>query len=697
MVFLLYRNSMESSDSSLSTDSGRSKAIKVIVLTTVMFTFISYWRAAAVVIGDLGSTMYYIGGIAEQFIGKIAPYFILLLMIFALAVFALYAESSPLFTRGGVYRVVKSALGSWFAKVSVSALVFDYVLTGPISSVSAGQYLAGVLNDIFQMAGIGIMLNRNIFSVLVAIVIIIYFYWENVKGIEESSDKALKIFIVTAIMGVIIIGWGIFTLLQKDEPFLTHFPPLKLDLSEEAYGWLKDVDWIKSVGLISILIAFGHTLLALSGAETLGQVYREIAYPKLENLKKTIMVIFVFTVIMTPGVSFLGIMLIPDDIRPHYLDNLIGGIAMFLYAPTAVKIIVHVFVVIVGVLILSAACNTAIVGANSVLNRVAEDKILVDSFRKPHKKYGTSYRILNLIAILQIIVIIASRGDVILLGEAYAFGVIWSLTFKALSMIVLRYKDKRKREWRVPLNIDIKNFHLPIGLIIIFLLLFSAAVINLFTKPLATISGLIFTVSFFLTFVISEQVVKRKTIEENHITEEEYETVFGERALEHFNLENETQITPEAIESTKPNRILVAVKDPNNLNHLRKTIEDIDTEDTDIIVMVARVFRDKQNIEVKPDIEEDERELFTEVVNIAEKIGKPVVPIVVPTNNAFYSIMNVAHSLQVKEIIIGLSAKFKPDIQMQQLALMWGAIHPDESSKVKLRIIADNKEYSIEL
>jgi len=688
---------METSDSSLSSESGRSKAIKVIVLTTVMFTFISYWRAAAIVIGDLGSTMYYIGGIAEQFVGKVAPYFILLLMFFAYAIFALYTESSPLFTRGGVYRVVKNALGNWFAKISVSALVFDYVLTGPISSVSAGQYFSGLLNDVFKMAGIEIVLDRNIVSVIVAIAIILYFYWENVKGIEESSDKALKIFIVTAIMGVIILGWGIYTLYSKPEPILTHFPPLKLELTDEAYGWLKNVDWIRSIGLISVLIAFGHTLLALSGAETLGQVYREIEYPKLKNLRKTVLVIFIFTVIMTPGVSFLGIMLIPDDIRPQYIDNLIGGIAMFLNAPLAVRIVIHIFVVLVGVLILSAACNTAIVGANSVLNRVAEDKILTDWFRKPHKKYGTSFRILTLIAILQIIVIIASRGDVIVLGEAYAFGVIWSLTFKAFSMIVLRYKDKRPREWKVPVNINIKGFHLPVGLIVIFLLLFTAAVINLFTKPIATVSGLIFTVSFFLTFVISEQIVKRKTIEENHISEEEYERIHREQILEHFNLDDETQITPEAIESTNPNRILVAVKDPNNLSHLKKTIEEINTEDTDIIVMVARVFKDKQNIEVKPDIEEEERVLFTEVVNISEKIGKPVIPIVVPTNNAFYSIMNVAYSLKVKEIIIGLSAKFKPDIQMQQLALMWGAINPDESKKVKLRIIADNKEYSIEL
>ncbi|MGH2575528.1 MAG: APC family permease, partial [Ignavibacteria bacterium] len=302
-----------------------SKTTKVIVLTTVMFTFISYWRAAAVVIGDLGSTAYYIGGIAEQFIGKIAPFFILMVMLFSYVIRLVSTESCGMFTRGGVYRVVKSALGNQFAKVSVSALVFDFVLTGPISSVSAGQYFIGLVNETFTAIGLNIHLNRNVFSMVCAILITIFFWWENIKGIEESSNKAFKIFVVTSIMGILVIVWGILTLSFKDEPFFSHLPPLELNLTDEAYGWLKDFDWIKSITVMSIMIAFGHSLLALSGEETLVQVYREVEYPKLKNFRKAANIIFIFTVILTPGVSFLGIMLIPDSVRPQYIDNLIGG------------------------------------------------------------------------------------------------------------------------------------------------------------------------------------------------------------------------------------------------------------------------------------------------------------------------------------------------------------------------------------
>src|SRR5437867_4169193 len=120
------------------------QAAKVIIVGSVMFTFISYWQTAAVVLCDLASTAYYIGGIVEQAIGPAAPWFILAVMLFSYAVRSVYIESCSLFVRGGVYRVVKEAMGGSVAKLSVSALMFDYILTGPISGVSAGQYLIGL-------------------------------------------------------------------------------------------------------------------------------------------------------------------------------------------------------------------------------------------------------------------------------------------------------------------------------------------------------------------------------------------------------------------------------------------------------------------------------------------------------------------------------------------------------------------------
>src|SRR6202795_503630 len=162
---------------------------RVIVATTALLTFISFWRAAAIVLNDLASSAYYAGGEAEAYIGKTAPWFILAIMLFSYAVRAVYVESCSMFVRGGVYRAVKQSLGGTLAKFSVSALMFDYILTGPISGVAAGQYLAGLISDLLvhmHISGPLAPVSISIISAGFAVVVTAYFWWENTKGVSES-------------------------------------------------------------------------------------------------------------------------------------------------------------------------------------------------------------------------------------------------------------------------------------------------------------------------------------------------------------------------------------------------------------------------------------------------------------------------------------------------------------------------------
>src|SRR6204780_3001606 len=197
-------------------------------------------------------------------------------------------------------------------------------------------------------------------------------------------------------------------------------------------------------------------------------------------------------------------MIIPDSVRGNFTENLIGGLAMHLAGSFKVKLAFHVFVVVVGTLILAGAVNTAIVGSNGVLNRVSEDGVLTDWFRHPHPRFGTTHRIINMVVAFQIVTIIVSRGDVTFLGNLYAFGVIWSFSMKGIAVLVLRYTHPQDREYRVPLNPVIFGVEVPIGLGLITLVLFAIAVINLFTKPDATMAGITFTLILFTVFKFSE-------------------------------------------------------------------------------------------------------------------------------------------------------------------------------------------------
>ena len=473
-----------------------------------MLTFISFWRAAAIVLNDLGSSAFYAGGIAEQAIGASAPWFILAIMLFSFAVRAVYVESCSMFTRGGVYRVVKEALGGTFAKVSVSA----------------GQYITGLMNELMQVASHSHWLppalmnaqnqpfqfDMNSTSAVFAAVVTIYYWWQNIKGIEESSDKAMRVMEITTVMVVILMIWGTYSVFVRG----VHLPPspipAHLKFSKDALGFLRGTG-LPIFGLFGILMAFGHSVLAMSGEETLAQVNREIGHPKLKNLKRAAIIIAIYSLIFTGGATLLASMLIPTWPRTHiYQDNLIAGLAMYMVGPMFMRIAFRIFVVIVGFLILSGAINTSIIGSTGVLMRVAEDGVLTDWFRRPHSRFGTSFRIVNLVFILQMITIIASRGDVIMLGEAYAFGVIWSFTFNSLAILVLRWQYRGERGWKVPPNLRIGKTEIPLGLISVFLALLSIALVNLVTKSVATISGVSFAIAFFIVFSISERQNLRK-------------------------------------------------------------------------------------------------------------------------------------------------------------------------------------------
>ena len=620
---------------------------RVIVATTALLTFISFWRAAAIVLNDLASSAYYAGGEAEGFVGKTAPWFILAIMLFSYAVRAVYVESCSMFVRGGVYRAVKQSLGGTLAKFSVSALMFDYILTGPISGVAAGQYLAGLMSELsvyFQLSGPFSEHTVGGISATFAVIVTVYFWWENTKGVSESSEKALHIMKLVTVMVVILIGWCIYTAILRHSS-LPPFPyPSNIHLTKDALGWLAHSSLPHMFGIIAIFIALGHSVLAMSGEESLAQVYREIESPKLPNLKKAGMVIFVYSLVFTSLVSFFAVMIIPDDVRQGFLENLIGGLAMNLAGPFIARLIFHGFVVVVGTLILAGAVNTAIVGSNGVLNRVSEDGVLSEWFRQPHPKFGTSYRIINIVVILQIATIVISRGDVTFLANLYAFGVIWSFAMNGLAVLVLRYTNPGEREFQVPFNLRIRGVQIPIGLSVITLTLFLIAIVNLFTKPIATMAGGVFSILLYIVFTISERRGRNRGV--THVE------------MDQFNLELEGELSPEAV-GARPGNILVPVSNHFNLYHLGNVLDRLKPGRRDVVVLHVRLLRrsgsGENELEADQLFGSIEQHLFSQALSMAEKRGKSIRLAVVAANDLWDGILRAATSLQSSTIVVGHS------------------------------------------
>ena len=690
---------------------------KVVVATTVLLGFISFWRAAAIVLNDLASSAYYAGGIAEQAAGKSAPWFILGVMLFSYAVRAVYVESCAMFTRGGVYRVVKEAMGGTLAKFSVSALMFDYILTGPISGVTAGQYIVSLTADTLTYFGHPwrpVQGTVDHWSAVICVIVTVYFWWRNIQGIHESSDDALRVMKITTVMVIILLMWCSFTLFVQGPKQIPSAPtPRNLAFDAPAVGWLPHLlpagtfkklpgepavgispapreaplfglastAW-SLMGMLGLMIAFGHAVLAMSGEESLAQVNRELEHPKHKNLMRAGLVIFVYSLLFTSMVSIFAGLMIPDIERPQYFNNLISGLAMNLWGPLSLRLLFQGFVVVVGFLILSGAINTAIVGSNGVLNRLSEDGVLTDWFRVPQKRYGTTHRMINLIVILQLVTIIGSRGNVITLGNAYAFGVVWSFAFKALSVLVLRYKDKRPREWKVPGNITVAGLEIPLGLGAISLFLFLIAVINVFTKKDATIVGGAFTAVLFCIFTVSERITHRRR---KH-----------QESVDHFQLAYQESVSGTG-SAVRPGSILVGVRPDDTLEHLQHVLTHTNTAERDIVAVTVRVAQRGEYLDDDSRLFGGaEQRLFSKVVALAERAGKTVSLLVTPAVDDKEGLLMTAQRLQSVVVVIGPSRSGTAGEQARLAGLAWEKLD-EPRPRLYLEIFAPSGHLRIRL
>jgi hypothetical protein len=470
---------------------------------------------------------------------------------------------------------------------------------------------------------------------------------------------------ITTVMVVILLIWGIFTIIHRGAQLPPLPTPSNLHFSPDALGFLKGTKFAASLGLFGVLMAFGHSVLAMSGEESLAQVNREIEHPKLKNLKRAAMVIAIYSFIFTGIGSLLAVMLIPDTVRvPVYRDNLIAGMAMYMVGPEILRHVFRGFVVLVGFLILGGAVNTAIVGSTGVLMRIAEDGVLTDWFRKPQRKYGTSYRIVNLVAGMQLLVILLTHGNVLMIGEAYAFGVIWSFTFNALAMLVLRWKFHGERGSKVPLNLRVGKTEIPLGLISVFLVLLTTAVVNLFTKSVATVSGVIFAAAFFVVFSLSERDNKRR------------HALATLQMREHFQLEHQDRVGREALE-IRPGAVVVTMRDSAAPFALKWSLTHTNTDEQDLVVLAARMMGagGPEYVDASEQLfSEHEQMLFTKAVSVAESFGKHISLLVVPAGDIFAALVQTANSLDAAAVVSGLSSKLTAEEQAYHVGQAWEAL-----------------------
>jgi amino acid transporter len=636
---------------------------RVLITTNTKLTFISFWRSAAIVLVVVLSSAFFIGGSAERALGAASPWYIIGVLIFSRAVAAIYLEAGSRSVRDG-YQEIKSAIGDFCGKLASSILLLDYILIGPLRGLIAGSYIVTFLNELMTVMAQShwlptaltdehdraYQLDVSYISTLFAAAVTIYCWWQNIKGIKESSDKALRVMQITTVMVIILFTWGIYSATVEG----AHLPPLptlsNLHFSDDALGFLKSTRLVPLFGIFGVLIAFGHSILAMSGEESLAQVNREIEHPKLRNLKRVAIVIAIYSLIFTGGVTLLASMLVPDAVRVNlYRDNLIAGLAMYLAGPLIQRIVFRIFVVLVGILILSGGVRLSILNSTNFTCRIAEDGLLPDWLRRRHPSLGTPYRAITIIALLQILIVAMTGHDPRILVEACSFSVIWTFAFRAGIVLVNRLKDTHSPEFRVPFNLTLGNIHVPLGVISITLSLIALAVATSLTQATGTVIG----IGFILTTVALFSFYQRFSNQQEGSSRDRSETLSmgnGESLRETL--------------AVRPGGVLVCLLDYNTLYNLDAMLNRVNTEHQDVVAAYFRNITDPLPDDATPSangtLTATEERVLDLASGISEEKGKIVHFVVVATQELWNGIVQMGQSLEAESIVLGLFPRMSP-------------------------------------
>jgi len=211
------------------------------------------------------------------------------------------------------------------------------------------------------------------------------------------------------------------------------------------------------------------------------------------------------------------------------------------------------------------------------------------------------------------------------------------------------------------------------------LVLFFVAVANLFSKRIATISGISFTAVLFIIFTISEHRSHKKRKKAD--------------GLEQFNLDMRPEISTDSIR-IRPGGVLVAVRDYNRMQHLQAVLQKTNVRKHDVVVMTIRGVSTAGTGEYL--LSEDqlfteyERELFSRVVSIAEKEGKPVELLTVPGVNPFDAMVQTAATLKVSRMVSGVSARMDSEELARRIGRAWEKL-PEPRHPFSLEIISPDR------
>ena len=368
----------------------------------------------AVVFADIGTSVYYTPGILynTEGITTLAGFFVLLTMTVFVLLTLKYAEVTHRFPQGGgVVTVAAQAINHWFGALGGMFILVDYFLTASISCLSGIFYLSVVLPFIGPFV---------LWITIAALILLGILNW---IGISESAKVSFVMAIIAFVSDIAIVV-TVFTHISFSE-FWSLVPQMFAN---------------HSLGPLSILIGFSASFLAFSGLESISQLSPVMKTPRKKVAGLALLIVVLTIGLTSPLLTLLTTTLLPSSVLESPTQS---AQVVSLLAGNWGNIVLQTEVAISASALLVFASNTAIIGSYHVFMALSRMDFFPSFVLKRNKLRGTPHYSIALATGIPIAVLIAVNGNINILGDMYAFGLLGAFTLTCLGLDIIRHRERK--------------------------------------------------------------------------------------------------------------------------------------------------------------------------------------------------------------------------------------------------------------
>jgi amino acid transporter len=635
--------------------------IRVVLSSTALLPFMSVRKAAALAIAQLGVAAFFIAGISRAALGESAAWFVLAAAVLTWLVRAIDIESWALLIPGGLISRVASAWGPRAVGLAKAVALVERVLLGALASVVIGHYVASVSATAIAGWRFTGYVRPEDLATLVAVTVFGLVWLPSRIGRSISREVLARgVWIGVAIL-LVAVAWGLITLTRRGLMMsaLTVPPPIPV-----ITGW-----WLVDTALACVT-GFALVLPVIGGGEALVHAAHELPPPRVKALRRTALVSVLFAALATTLGTFLAILLVPASEQPIWANAPLAGVAQHLAAPSAVRVLLAIAIAAASVLMLGAAVHAAVSEAEQMLHRSSSDGTLPATLTSLHTRFGTPAHAVDVTVVAMTFVVLASGGRVVWLSRAYAVAIAVMLVLTIDTLVRLRRTRRGPTPFKARGNVRFGGREVPVSLFLSATMVALPVVAMVLSGDPASIAAAGSIAVLALWFVAAGRHAAPVATSSDETG---------------FDLLLAAELSPDHVEA-RPGNLLVPVRNPHLLSHVVGALHT--AGDRDVVVMTARVLDVDVSEESAghPAPTPYERRLLSDVVALAERVGRPVRLLIVPTRNVVDAIVGTVIRLRSSDVYVGESSSLSSEDQARLLGEAWERADKPDALDVRLVI-----------